>query len=355
MKQLFTTLMGALMAPSLMAQISITAADMPVAGDTLRYSMANSVGSTISLTNTGANINWDFTTLAPIAQAVDAYKTALQVNPVYALTIATSAYGYKVADSMGGGGISLPIAVNDIYTFFSKKNNPSRFVAEAFAANISGIPTAATYSDEDEWYYFPLQYNNIDTSTFKLSYSMASIGSFMQQGSRITHVDGWGTIKTPYFPTGVACLRVRSAVNEIDSISFSGTSFGLPRQSVDYKWLVNGEHYPALWITTTVTGSTETITTIRYRDQYRTTTSFNEVASAPIAVSVFPNPAQGGLQTVVIPEQWNQYTLEVFDLQGKQVLQQTNLNTFSTDSWSQGQYLIRLSSAQAMGYTTFVK
>lgn len=360
MKRLFTTLLCAASSTALMAQISITATDMPVSGDTLRYSMASPVGSTINLTTTGANTTWDFTALTPLSQSVDAYKTALQVNPLYAATISVSAYGYKVADSLGNSGISLPISlpisITDIYTFFNKKNSPSRFIAEAFAANVSGLPTAANYSDEDEWYFFPLNYNNHDSSTFKLSYSMAGLGSFSQQGKRITDVDGWGTIKTPQFPTGVSCLRVRSVVTEIDSISFSGTAFGMPRKTVDYKWLANGEHYPILWVSANVTGNTETITSIRYRDQYRPITT--NIATAPQALSIltaYPNPAQGDNMNIALPSDWTNYTIEVFDINGKLLLQQQNRDHFTIQGWSHGNYLVRVSGEKGLGFAQFIK
>src|SRR4051812_42344327 len=80
------------------AQITITASDMPVSGDTLRYSNANIIINTINLNDSGAAMTWNYSDLEPVNQVVDTYKTALSVNLAYAL-ISLTAYGYKVADS----------------------------------------------------------------------------------------------------------------------------------------------------------------------------------------------------------------------------------------------------------------
>ncbi|MBS1783028.1 MAG: T9SS type A sorting domain-containing protein [Bacteroidetes bacterium] len=355
MRKLITLLACGAISTQLSAQISITAADMPVAGDTLRYSNVVALGSNINLTNTGANIAWDFSNIVPISQAVDAYKTAMQVNPVYALTISTSAYGYKVADSLPGMGGLLPISVKDLYTFFAKKTNPSRFIADAFGANISGLPTAANYSDPDEWYFFPLQFGNHDSSTFKLSYSLASIGSFSQAGNRVSTVDGWGTIMTPHFTSPVNCIRIRSVINEVDSISFSGTSFGIPRKSVEYKWLLNGEHYPALWVTTTLVGSTETITTIRFRDHYRPALGIADLNHSITMLSVYPNPVLNGNTSISVPSAWNDYQIEVYDTKGSLLISQRNNPNIATDQLCAGQYLIRVNSENGTGFAKFLK
>ena len=152
------------------AQITITASDMPVNNDTLRYSTAApTAGASINLQQTGANTVWNFSTLSPISQGVDQYKSAISVSFLYA-SISLTAYGYKIADTLNlGAALPLPISITDVYTFFSKKTNPARFVAEAFAAKVIGLPTPINYSDEEEWYYFPLTYNRVDSSTYKLS------------------------------------------------------------------------------------------------------------------------------------------------------------------------------------------
>jgi hypothetical protein len=332
--------------------ITITASDMPVSGDSLRYSYVSPVGSTIDISTTGANSTWNFSTLVPVSQGLDSYKPALLVNAAYGL-ISLNAYGYKVADSLPGAS-TLPISVSDLYTFFSKKNNPSRFVAEAFAAKIAGTPIPIVYSDEDEWYEFPLDYNDVDNSTFKLSYSFVGLGAFSQQGTRNTTVDGWGTITTPHFTTPVNCLRIRSVVDEIDTFKFQTTVMPIVRTTVDYKWLANGEHYPILWITTTVTAGNETVSAVRFRDHYRQSLGVTNVARSIQELKAYPNPAYD-ITTLAIPQDWKHYTVELFDAQGKLVMQSQNTPEINTAGISTGLYIVRVTSADNIGYVRLVK
>ena len=338
-------------------QISITASDMPVNNDTLRYSTAApTAGASINLQQTGANTVWNFSTLSPISQGVDQYKSALSVNPLYALTIATTAYGYKIADTLNlGAALPLPISITDVYTFFSKKTNPARFVAEAFAAKVSGLPTPINYSDEDEWYYFPLTYNRVDSSTYKLSVTIPTLGALDQNGKRKTRVDGWGTIVTPYATTPVNCLRIRSEINEIDTFTVAGQKFGFPRNSVDYKWLANGEHYPLLWITTNKTGTTETIATIRYRDSYRTITAVDALAKKTISeLRVYPNPA-ASLISFEVPAHWTTYQVQLFNQAGAVVATYHNQHELAISTLASGLYVVQVIAGNDIAYAKFQK
>src|SRR5579872_4876509 len=85
------------------AQITITASDMPVVNDTLRYSTAIGPTSGINVYDSGTNKTWVYDTLKPIVQTLDTYKLAATVNIAFVLTDPT-AYGYKVADSVPGLG-----------------------------------------------------------------------------------------------------------------------------------------------------------------------------------------------------------------------------------------------------------
>lgn len=331
--------------------ITITVLDMPVTNDTLRYSYVDPIADTIDLSVTGANTTWNFNDLVPVAQGLDVYKTALSVHPLYG-SISPGAYGYKIADSLPGP--ATPVAITEIYNFFSKKNNPSRFVAEAFAAKVAGTPIPINYSDEDEWYLFPLDYNDYDSTTFRLSYSFMGLGSFSQEGTRKTTVDGWGTITTPYTTTPQNCLRVRSVIEEVDTIRFQGNTTPIERNTVEYKWLTNGEHYPLLWVTTTITAGQETVSAIRFRDNYRIALGITSPSPSVQELSAYPNPATH-TTTLGIPADWKHYSVEVFDAAGKLITTTTNQPQLNTSAFSKGHYIIRVTSQGSVGYVRLVK
>ena len=72
-KNLFIVLITAL-SFSAIAQISITSSNMPVSGDTIRYTNAN-LNSIGDYTTTGTNYNWLFDTLRPTSQACLLYTS----------------------------------------------------------------------------------------------------------------------------------------------------------------------------------------------------------------------------------------------------------------------------------------
>jgi hypothetical protein len=341
--------------------ITITASDMPASGDSLRYSIGNIIGSSINVYDSGTNKAWVFDTsaLQPIAQAFDKYQKASDVNFTYGLTIGSTDFGYKVADSIPGIGTAIPgLSITDIYTFFNEHSTtPKSFNATAFAAMINSFPVPANYSDQDEWYFFPLTYpHGTDSSTFAVNINLPSIGSLKRKGYRKTRVDGWGTIQTPYFTTPANCIRVQSYIHEIDTIKITAISFNLALvlDSVEYKWLVNGEHYPALWITTSA--ATGRITGITYRDSLR-----HGVLSVPKTsqnvreIKAWPNPASDGMVQLELPSAWQKFDVWVYDISGRVVKQFTNTKEIDISSLQAGCYNLIIYSNGNIGYSQITR
>ena len=359
MKRLLSAVAAMFVMQSAFAQITITTADMPVSGDTLRYSIASPLTTTFSPADSGTGMAWNYV-LTPIAQGADTFRTAGSVNLAYAFLIPTGC-GYKVADSLPGVGTFLAgTTITQLYTFFA--NSAAEYKAQAFAALIDGLPAPFNYTTPDVWYFFPLTYASTDSSDFKLNITVPSLGGIKETGYRKTRVDGWGTITTPYFTTPVNCIRVRSEIHQVDSISISTFTFGLPVYTVEYKWLVNGEHYPALWITSNVNAATgaETVSSVRYRDSYRSfdTTAANavtQVSNNTTVLKAFPNPANNGTVTIDVPAAWKTFTVDVYDMQGKAVASFANARELNIAKLPAGQYLARVASGSNVGYVQLTK
>lgn len=362
MKSIPFMLMAALVVNTAVAQVSITTSDLPVPGDTLRYSIVDPTSFNADLYATGANTRWNFTGLVVTQQGLDQYKFALQVNPLYGASLPLGAYGYKVADTFGSGlgglplPIQLPVTITEVYNFYAQKTNPAIFSIEGFAAKINGIGLPAAYRDADEMYYLPLNYGNYDSSDFYLKIQLPTLGGLVQAGTRKTWVDGWGTITTPYFTTPVDCIRLRSMLDEIDTVEFSPLPpIGLPRMTIEYKWLVPGDHYPALWVTTMVVAGMETITSVRYRDSYIPTGVQEYNAGKKIVtLSVYPNPASD-VVSFELPGGRAHYTIEMFDIIGKLVKTEQDNYQVSIDQFPSGTYLARVTFEDGVGYASFVK
>ena len=356
MKPLFLLFIGCLTTQLVNAQITITSSDMPVVNDTLRYSVANATTSSINVADSGTNKIWDFSSLVAQTQAVDTYKTAASVNAIYALTIPSGSYGYKAGDSLPGlSSYGLPVTISNIYTFFDIKSSPSRFVADAFAAQINGTPIPAKYTTPDVWYYFPLTYPHTqDSSNYLLNVTVPGLGNLKQTGYRKTRVDSWGTITTPYFTTPVSCIRIRSEVHEIDSITVTllGTTIGFQRNFVDYKWMTNSAHYPALWVTVNLaSGKTTSVT---YKDAARRLAVAN-VSNPLVAIKAYPNPVINGLVNLEIPADWKNFRVELFDIQSRSVATFNNQKVLDIQSLSSGSYMALITCGDKHGYVQLVK
>lgn len=264
-----------LFAPKTNAQISISSSDMPSSGDTIRFTNAP-IGN-FNFSSTGSNYQWNFSDLGINSQGLYKFQTLGQTP--YASLILTGlpfgSFGYKIADSIGQGQFSF----KDIYNFFEKNISSWRAVGTAFTLPIQGttFKTGGVYSDKDEIYKFPLNYNDYDSSTFKVTtpfgISIFNVGNFEQKGYRINTVEGWGKISTP-FAKDVNCLKIKSRIEEIDSLRIAipgqtPITVGFPNSRIEYKWLSKTEKIPVLEVVGTNLNNLFIPTSVRYRDNFR--------------------------------------------------------------------------------------
>ena len=252
------------------AQIQITQSHMPSINDTIRYSSAT--GGTFNFKQTGANYNWNYSNLGITGQGLYNYQ-AVTSTPYSILLLSKlpfGAIGYKVADSIGSG----QLAFKNLYNFFEKKSTVWRAVGTGFTLSALPVPTGGIYSDYDEIFTLPLNYNDSDFTTFQvttpLGNQLITLGSYKQKGTRTNKVEGWGSITTPY-GSNIACLKIKSTVTEIDSIKLStpAINLGFPADRVEYKWLSTSEKIPVLEVVGTEIGGVFTPNQIRYRDRFR--------------------------------------------------------------------------------------
>lgn len=304
MKQLLYSTFLLLITFQLQGQITITTADMPGSGDTIRYSEVAIDSLTLATyQQTGANFTWDFSQLIATSQGLYDYKSSLQ-TPYAFFFFGFNKYGRLEQDSIGLGAFQF----NEIYSFYANSN--SSFDAEGVGLKFQGIPVPAYYTDNDEIYQFPLSYNDYDSSTFAFNLSLLAFGGYESAGYRINEVDGWGQVTTPFGTFD--CIRVVSDVVASDSIAFNGVKFGFPNVTRSYKWMANGEKMPILEVSGNVAAGVFAPATVRYRD------SFRNVASNPIGIAL---PADFDASTV---------TPSTLDT----VVFSTQLGAFATHNWT---------------------
>ena len=293
---------------SLNAQITITSSSMPSSGDTLRYSSASPLTIGTTWMARGGSQSWDFSSLTSIGQGLYEYKSANKTPYAFYFI---GQIGQKTADSLGGG----PFVFKNIYSFYTKSS--SVFKTEGLGYSYSGIPLASKYTDDDEIYQFPLEYNDSDVSTFRFVFSIPgqTLFSFVQAGKRTNVVDAWGSIKTPY-KTYSDVIRVMTFVDEVDTLVSQFTKFPIARKQVSYKFLATSEKIPVLEVVGILSAKgVFTPTVINYRDKYLATPNAgnNDIQKQ---CKVYPNPTKS---KVFFEGHSNVENIQILDVLGKVV------------------------------------
>jgi hypothetical protein len=271
------------------AQISITRAEMPQSGDTVRVmNAAVPANAGARLDATGANFNWDFSDLQPTTDELLSYRIGLQTPYFYFLT----AYGTQVQENLN----LFVVELEQLYDFYNLNNN--RFAVTGKGFTVTGLPLPAFFSDPDEVFFLPLTYQRSDSSTFAFSLNIPTVGEYRSRGGRKTEVDGWGTITTPQGTFD--CLRVKSTVRTRDSITFNGFDIGIPlRTEVQYYWLAKDEKAPILKATGTSFFGQFTPTLVQYRYNSPVLVPPIKVSVAAGKVLLYPNPATESMYLAV--------------------------------------------------------
>jgi hypothetical protein len=323
---------------ALLAQPTITASQMPKSGDTLRYSNALPTELPSNYETGGANMSWDFSGMTPQRQQLLNYYSASKTPYSFYFF---GQVGQKTADTIGAG----PITLTNVYSFFT--NSSKVFKAEGIGYQYSGFPLAAMYKDEDEIYQFPLNYGDKDTTTFNFKFSIpGDLFALVQAGTRYNDADGWGTIKTPYKEyTNV--LRLRTYVDEIDTVTSQFGKFPLPRKTVSYKWLSLSERIPVMEVSGTVNPLTGAFTPnqVRYRDGFIARLDAQDYSgnNGMNTLQVYPNP---GFDVIRVETKIRNFELRATDLTGAEVpVKWLSPGLLDIRNWKAGVYTLQCGSA----------
>ncbi len=297
----------------LLGQITIGQADMPSAGDTMRFHTTLPDG--LDLEQTGPGVVWDYGQLEPLLPGAD---TAVLVsstpflyqfffnNPVLYPAHAAS-YAVKGTDLNLQG-----ITLENVFEYF--KNGPTGFHNVGFGATINGLPASVRRIPVDQVYLFPMEFGDDHVSFSAFEIEVPTLGFFGQTQTRTNQVDGWGTLYLPADTFDV--LRVRSVLDRWDTVFVDqlglGFAFDEP-QTIEYKWIAQGMDIPVLTVTT-VAGVPNAARFFYGPGNVTDVPGHMAYAAVP---HVFPNPASDVVR-VNIPEGW-QGDLSLHDAMGRVV------------------------------------
>ncbi len=225
----------------LQAQISIGRIHMPQARDTFRYITASPTDFLSQVGQDGPEQTWVFNSSALTSSLVE-YKASAQTP--YSFYFANT-IGLKIADEVGAGQFKL----TDMYQFYSATNTSWKAEGLGFSISLAPLPLAGRYSNEDEIYQFPLNYNDRDSSTFRVRISIPGLGAYSQTGYRITEVLGYGEVIVE--DDTFECLKVKSIIYQQDTLESQFTNLAFPNNRIEYRWLVREFRAPVVEITGT--------------------------------------------------------------------------------------------------------
>lgn len=227
----------------LSAQIIVTSSDMPSAGQSFTVSLSYDLQS-YNFQETGNDFTWNFQDMESLMQIEPNYITVNQTPNIFWLFFLGSANLVLEIDELS---LIPGVEIENGYQFFNKTT--SKYSDVGLGLIINGIPLPLKFSNADVVYEFPMNPGYNKTSNANLSQTIPSIGHITVQRERVTVVDGWGTLNTPYgsFQT----LRLKSNVTEYDSIYVDtlGQGYAVNRDYIEYKWLGNGRGLPLLTVT----------------------------------------------------------------------------------------------------------
>lgn len=338
------------------AQIILNQEDFPSANDQVTVSQA--LDLQIDYAATGSNYQWDFSNLNSLNQVTRVHSPAtglpLLINISYgpfAVTAYRASYFMPFTDlPLNQFGNLLPIQIENVFQY--TKKTAQRLTLLGYSAEISGQGIPIKSDTIETKYNFPLEYGDDYTSKgyTNLDLSMFVDAQWVQSRKRHTVVDGWGQITTPYGTFDV--LRVQHRIEETDSLSYEGTSFGLQIPVMyEYEWIAKGEDAPILKVVTTELMGVETVITVEYKDN--PPLGIDQIASEELLV--FPNPVTDEL---TINWKSGEKNVVIYDIDGSIVNQFSFdgiTHKINTSTLKAGMYFISINNTDGTVNKSFVK
>lgn len=367
MKKLYALLPLLAMTMWLSAQITVTNATFPAAGDTLKTASDFSPEN-IVISNPGGPYTWDFTGLTADSRTVTTFRPASE---------GTANASYPTGDLVvfgDGGGESYydKTATNFDLLGFSGED-PTGTVP--FAADFKFAPPVPQFRA-------PLTFiaSHNSSSSLSLAYSIADIPAEILDSLGIPSglldsirvriiidrndlVDAYGSVAIPGGTYDVLReKRVESTNTRIEvHVPFLGWQDvtdlvpipGFGQDTVtSYYFLSNTEKEPIAIVNTDSTGLVAT--DVEFKDN-GAPSAIGDLTRDLHSLTVSPNPASAFVQLDLSPLPVGEYTLELFESGGKNVLTQNvsvQANQVSLQSLHAGSYYYRVSDARHIVVST---
>lgn len=265
------------------------------------YVFSTTLDLNIDYSSTGANYNWDFSDLTMDSQRWLVNRPMSEASQLSNLFFgAFTSTPYKASYFALATDLpldewtsSLPISIDEISMFTKNTSTSINSIGYEFVISGQGVPAK---SDTIEHRYdLPLEYGDSYASRGYTNLDLTPFyeAEWRQHRHRVSSVDGWGTVQTPWGTFDA--LRVHHRIEEVDSfyVTFSGNGIWIPfpvPASHIYEWRSTADKEPVMTIKTSEVMGDEVVTAVEYRDDYL------GVNETEIGLNVYPNPVMDELQ-----------------------------------------------------------
>lgn len=320
------------------AQITITSADMPSAGEIFIYDLsADLLAEDFSLT--GPSYSWDYsgasstsvdsTIIVSVGSTPFAYQ--YYFNNQFTEPDHYSDYAQEGQDVDAMGQVS----ISERFDYYGI--NSGSLEIKGFGAKVNGVPASIKYDTIDQLYPFPMTYGMaVHESSGSYLAAVPSLGTYGQWIRREVIVDGYGSLTTPN-ATYSNTIRVKTVLLQTDTVYVDqfgfGQTFDRPEETI-YEWFTNTEHTPVMRVVVRNGQATEA----KYLLEITTGVAETEIG----ANSIITIDEQGLYKISNInPSE----KVTVFNLEGKQV-GTFPANNVDLRNEGHGMYFIRVKSQE---------
>lgn len=367
---IFTTLITSF---GLTAQITITNAIFPVAGDSLKTA-TDLTPDGIVMTPPGGPQTWNFSSLNPDTRQVDLFQPA---------SAGSASANFPGADLVVGGDVGAE-------TYYDVNATTFSLLGISGAGLAAGFPVQADliYNPPLVIYEAPLNFFDNDSYTSNATIALPTsaipgaifdslgipTGLFDSIRLRITVqslrlVDGFGTLAVPggtydvlrqkqtdYTTTGVDIHTLFLGWVDIGTILPDFTLFP-PDTTITFNFLSNTAKEPIAIVT--VDSSETNAVEVVYKDNGIQSAVYPVIGETTV-IAVYPNPATDQITIDIDHNLPGNYSFRLFDLNGQRVLDKeptSKLEEVSVQSLSPGLYIIQViyENDQVVGYGKLVK
>lgn len=123
-----------------------------------------------------------------------------------------------------------------------------RFIGFEVDINGSPLPAVIVYQQPDTILRFPVTYDDTWTSDIEFRLDLTPSGQnliYESNQSRVTSIDGWGTLMTPY-DTFENVLRLKSVITRMDTVTVDFVPMPVMLTQVEYMWLDTNYSLPIM-------------------------------------------------------------------------------------------------------------